>query len=165
MEICLVRHAIAVERGSKGYQDDRARPLTPEGRKRMAEAARGLKSLVQPEAIFTSPILRAKQTAEILGDAFGLKPRLLEPLGNGDHAAAVAACGRASEESIMLVGHEPWMSELLSVLLTGTESQMASVFRKGAAALVTMQAGAAPGSGTLEWLLQPGQLRRMAKRA
>ena len=59
MELCLVRHAIAVERGSKGYQDDRARPLTPEGRKRMAQAALGLKSLVQPEAVLTSPILRA----------------------------------------------------------------------------------------------------------
>ncbi len=129
----------------------------------MAQAALGLKSLVQPEAILTSPILRAKQTADILGDTFGLKPRVLEPLGTGDHAGALAGCGGSGARSVMLVGHEPWMSELLSLLLTGADDGMSSVFRKGAAALLTMPGAAAPGAGTLEWLLQPSALRKLGK--
>lgn len=59
MELLLVRHAIAVERNSKGYIDDRARPLTPEGRKRMAESAAGIAKLFTPAEILTSPVLRA----------------------------------------------------------------------------------------------------------
>jgi phosphohistidine phosphatase len=163
VEICLVRHAIAVERDARGYTDDRARPLTPEGRKRMKAAAAGLRTLVKPQAILTSPVLRARQTAEILGEAFGLKQRLLEALGNGDHGATVAACQAGREQSVILVGHEPWMSELLSVLVAGSAGTAASVFRKGAAALISFDGAPAAGTGTLEWLLQPGQLRRLAR--
>ena len=63
MELCLVRHAIAVDRGTPGYEDDSLRPLTSRGRDRMRVAAQGLRSFFTPEAILTSPLLRAKQTA------------------------------------------------------------------------------------------------------
>src|SRR5512139_4283188 len=119
MQICLVRHAIAVERGTAGFADDRARPLTPEGRSRMKAGAQGLKRLVTPEAILTSPILRAKQTADILEDVCKAPVKLLDALGTGEHSAAIEACAASGRERVILVGHEPWMSELLSVLLAG----------------------------------------------
>ena len=65
MQLCLIRHAIAVERGTAGYVDDRVRPLTPEGRKRMREAALGLKGVVSLDAIATSDVTRYE--AEMLG--------------------------------------------------------------------------------------------------
>lgn len=161
MQLCLVRHAIAVERGSGPYEDDRARPLTPEGRKRMREAVAGLKQLFTPELILTSPVLRARQTAEILESAFKTPVRVLDGLGNGDHHLVISSCAALREASVLLVGHEPWMSELLSLLTTGEASSLASVFRKGAAALVSTFGPPAPGNATLEWLIQPGALRRI----
>lgn len=163
MQVCLIRHAIAVERGTAGYVDDRARPLTPEGRKRMKEASAGLKQIFRPDAILTSPILRARQTAEILADTFEAPVTVLDALGNGDHGGAIGACAASHEEAVALVGHEPWMGELLSMLLTGEPGRSASVFRKGAAALVSTYGPPSAGNGTLEWLLQPGMLRRLAR--
>jgi phosphohistidine phosphatase len=162
MQLCLIRHAIAVERGSGSFEDDRARPLTPEGRKRMSEAAKGLARIFEPEAIVTSPVLRARQTADILATVFSVPVRPLEGLGNGDHIAVLAACGAARETSLALVGHEPWMSELLSVLLSGDPGAVAATFKKGTGALVSTHGPPAPGGATLEWLLQPAALRRLA---
>lgn len=163
MQICLVRHAIAVERGTGGYVEDSARPLTPEGRDRMQMAARGLQTLFEPQAIFTSPILRARQTAGILAGVYGLPVQPLEALATGDHRAAIVACAAANMDAVALVGHEPWMGELLSMLLTGDAGLAQSLFRKGAAALVSTYGAPAPGNGTLEWLIQPGALRRLAR--
>ena len=164
MQICLIRHAIAVERGTGGYVDDRARPLTAEGRKRMKEAAAGLKQLFEPQTIFTSPILRARQTAEILSDTFGSRVTVMDALGNGHHGAAISGCAAVREDAVALVGHEPWMSELLSMLLTGEPGRAGAVFRKGAAALVSTYGPPAAGNGTLEWLVQPGILRRLGRK-
>ncbi|MBK7329384.1 MAG: histidine phosphatase family protein [Dehalococcoidia bacterium] len=165
MQLCLIRHAIAVERGTAGYVDDRVRPLTPEGRKRMREAALGLKGLVSLDAIATSPVLRARQTAEILEDLYKVRVQTWDSLGNGSHHEVLTSCAATSLDALALVGHEPWMSELLSVLLTGDATLMSSVFRKGAAALVSTYGPPAPGNGTLEWLIQPGALRKLAAKA
>ena len=161
MEICLVRHAIAVERGTKGYIDDRARPLTPEGRTRMKEAAKGLKHLFQPQEILTSPLLRARQTAEILQDVFGVPVIQMEALGRGDHAGTLKQLSGPDTARTALVGHEPWMSELLSVMVAGEPDAMSSVFKKGAAALVTSDGPPEAGRCVLQWLLQPAALRRL----
>jgi phosphohistidine phosphatase len=159
MQLCLVRHAIAAERG-RAYPDDRERPLTGEGRKRMAEAAQGLKRLFPATAILTSPLLRARQTADVLATAYGFKPTIVEALGEGDHAGAFKACKKLTEPAI-LVGHEPWMGELLSLLLTGSAEAMSAVFKKGAAACVSTSSPPAPGGAVLEWLAQPAMLRRL----
>lgn len=162
MEICLVRHAIAVERGTAGYDDDRARPLTRQGRERMREAAAGLKRLLEPEVILTSPVLRARQTAEILSDAFKAPIRECDGLGTGDHERVLQALGATKESRVVLVGHEPWMSELLAVLVSGGADGIAAEFKKGAAAFVSCAGAPRPGSCLLQWLMQPAALRRMA---
>jgi phosphohistidine phosphatase len=163
VDILLVRHGIAVERGTRGYEDDAARPLTSAGRERMFEAARGLERLFTPQVIFTSPILRATQTAEILRSVYQLgKPRVCDALGTGDHLALISALEEGDVGSVALVGHEPWMSELLSLLLTGYVSAVSTNFKKGACALVRTD-DLRPGNCWLEWLIQPAALRRMAQ--
>lgn len=161
MELLLVRHAIAVERGSGGYVDDRARPLTPEGRKRMAEAAAGLARVFTPGEILTSPVLRARQTAEILAKTWKAPLSELESLGRGDHAATVSAVQHRAADRLVLVGHEPWMGELLSYLLTGDAAAVAAPFKKGGAALVTGFGGNGAGEWALTWAMPPGVLRRI----
>jgi phosphohistidine phosphatase len=160
MQICLVRHAIAVERGAAGYDDDGTRPLTPRGRARMEEAAKGLRALFVPEIVVTSPLLRAKETAGILVKGYGLqKSRTCDALATGDNAALLAELDDIDVDRVILVGHEPYMSSTLSWLLTADDGLVSTLFRKGAAAMVSSSGPPRPGACTLEWLLQPVALR------
>lgn len=163
MEICLVRHAIAVERGTPGYEADALRPLTPKGRDRMREAARGLATLVTPQLILTSPLLRARQTAEIVAAAYRLAPpKETEFLANGDDRSLLHELAELDAASVLLVGHEPYMSGTLALLLTGDSSTMSTDYKKGAAALVTCGGEPEPGNCVLEWFLPPSALRLLA---
>jgi len=161
VELLLVRHAIAAERDHAAYRDDRARPLTAEGRKRMAEVAAGLAQLVTPTDVFTSPLLRARQTAEILARTLRLKVSELDSLGNGDHPATLAAVAQRTSGTVVLVGHEPWMGELLSYLLTGDPEIVSAPFKKGGTALVGASGSRAAGEWSLRWAMPPSALRRL----
>ncbi|GIW19171.1 MAG: phosphohistidine phosphatase SixA [Tepidiforma sp.] len=161
MDLVLVRHAIAAERGT--VANDAERPLTPEGAERMREAARGLARLVTPQVIVSSPWLRAVQTAEILREAYGLgKVRISETLASDDYQAVIEMAAETDASPVALVGHEPWMGELLAYLLTGDPAGMAVTFKKGGAALVRAAGEPRAGSCWLEWFIPPGALRRMA---
>jgi phosphohistidine phosphatase len=165
MELCLVRHAIAVERGSSEYPDDASRPLTDEGRERMERGARGLAWLWTPELIVSSPLVRALETAAILQAALGDPPiRYSEALANGDHGELFDDLRDHRRESIAVVGHEPWLSELLSCSLSASPRRMHSDFKKGGAALVTFP-GARMDAGTalLNWFLTPSVLRKLGR--
>jgi phosphohistidine phosphatase len=162
MELCLVRHAIAEERGA-AWPDDSLRPLTAAGTEKMAAAAAGLARLFQPSAIATSPLTRAVQTAEILAKAYGARAlERREELANGDHAALAAWLNSSAHERWVLVGHEPYMSGLLSWLMTADEWSLSVDFKKGAAALLRTEHPIEAGKATLSWLLQPAALRRVA---
>ena len=163
MELCLVRHAIAVERGSPGYGDDGLRPLTPQGRERMREAAAGLRALFAPEVILTSPLVRARETAEILLDAYHLTVlHVSDALATGDNRALVQDLLGLDAGRVIAVGHEPHLSAALSWLLVGEAGPVAATFKKGSAALVAFEGAAAAGPGWHEWLIQPAALRRVA---
>jgi phosphohistidine phosphatase len=166
MDLYIVRHAIAVERGSPAFPWDDDRPLTPEGIHKFRLAARGLARLdVQVDRILSSPLIRARQTAEILRDAIspdldidyspGMKP-------GSPFADSLAAVATLRAESIAVVGHEPHLSGFASYLLVGPGGDAGLTFRKGATAFVRFEDEPAPGAGTLEWLIQPGALRRLA---
>ncbi len=163
MELCLVRHAIAVDRGTRGFENDDLRPLTPEGAKRFKQAARGLALLVTPQVILSSPLVRARQTAEILMDAYRLPNlHLSEALANGDHAALLRDVAELEAQSVLVVGHEPHISGLLSYLIADSESRIGATFKKGAAALVTCVDEPSASGCWLGWLLQPATLRALA---
>jgi len=163
MELLIVRHAIAVERGDPAFENDDDRPLTPEGIHKFRLAARGLKEVAPKlDRIISSPLVRARQTAEILREVVSPHRKIdfcdyLAP--SGDHADLVAYLNQLGVESIALVGHEPHLSGFTSYLLAGEECAAALVYKKGGAGLVNFPDTLAAGSGTLEWLIQPGALR------
>jgi len=159
MRLCLVRHGVAVERGT---HVDAERPLTDEGRARMELAAAGLTRLIAVDAIFTSPYLRALQTAEVLGDAYRIS-RLARThaLVTGDNEGLFALIGGAGE-TVLVVGHEPHISGTLSYALTGDGTTVRAQFKKGGAALVRFEGMPRAGEGTLEWLVPPSTLRALA---
>jgi phosphohistidine phosphatase len=159
--LLIIRHAIAVPRGTPGIPDE-ARPLTPEGEKRFRQAARGLARVAgRPDALLTSPWLRALRTAEIAGEAWGrIRPKKTEALAAGtlEELWAVLAAYRG-EKTVAIVGHEPGLSAVLAQLL-GTRQDERLTFRKGGAALVEIP-GRPEEGGRLVWYLPPRILREL----
>jgi phosphohistidine phosphatase len=165
-DLYLLRHAIAVERGTAGYRRDRDRPLTPEGEKKMRRIARGLQALELPfDAILSSPFVRARQTAEIVAALFQAEDRLAftEALAvGGDHQALIGEIQDryTKARSLLLVGHEPSLSILISTLLGG-DSSFSIVLKKGGVCKLSIDSLRYGRCATLEWLLAPGQLTRI----
>ncbi len=156
-----------MDHGDPAYPWDGDRPLTSEGIHKFRIAARGLKELAPKlDRIVSSPLVRARQTAEILRDAVAPDLELafephLEP--GADFDATTRTLLESSEDSIAIVGHEPHVSGYTAYLLAGPRAHASLLFKKGAAALVTFPGKLQPGHGTLEWLLQPGALRAVAR--
>jgi phosphohistidine phosphatase SixA len=105
-------------------------------------------------------LLRARETAEILLDVYGVsKLHVSDALANGNHEALFADANALRGQTVVAVGHEPFISQALAFALTGNDSGLTATFKKGAAALLTFDGPAAPGKGLLEWLIQPAGLR------
>ncbi len=163
MKLLIVRHAIAVRRGTPGIPDAE-RPLTPRGEQQFRRAARGLARIVRrPDVILTSPLPRALKTAEIAAKAWGrIKPKPEPALETGrleKVLAVLAAC--PGEATVAVVGHEPDLSALLAHLLGSAESRRLT-FRKGGAALVDVP-GSPTHGGRLVWYLAPKVLRALGR--
>jgi phosphohistidine phosphatase len=163
----LVRHAIAEERGP-AWPDDRLRPLTDEGRQRMARQVQGLVAIdVEIDEILTSPLVRTRQTAEILSKGLRGHPPVMDfpPLepGNGakDVLAELKPFKGQRQTRLALVGHEPGIGELAAALIGARQSVC---FKKGAVALFEVDAlPPSAGASELRWFLAPRILRRLAK--
>jgi phosphohistidine phosphatase len=165
VELLLVRHAVAAERGPN-YPDDRKRPLTSEGVTRFKRVVDGLKDLdVKLELVLTSPLVRAHHTAELLVSGIGGKPRLevLDALAPGGRLAQVLeAIAKHSKRAkhLALVGHEPDLGELAARLL---RSRGTIEFKKGAVCCIELDGAMPTGPGTLRWHLPPRALRKLGK--
>jgi phosphohistidine phosphatase len=161
MKLLIIRHAIAVQRGTPDIADE-LRPLTPRGEKRFRRAARGLaKACSRPDALLTSPLLRARQTADIAAAAWKrLAPVEVPALASGDDEGLEGVLATyAAEATIAIVGHEPHLSALLGRLVgSGLPDRL--TFRKGGAALVELPSRLGEG-GKLVWYLPPRLLRRL----
>jgi phosphohistidine phosphatase len=156
MRLCLVRHGIAAERGT--YEDDTQRPLTDRGRDRMGAAAEGLATLVQPTLILTSPLLRARETADLIARATGAPIEVCDALANGDHESLLAA---AYAPMVVAVGHEPHISSFVSWAIGA--NHLPVEFKKGSAALVEFAGRPDAGAGALVWFMPPRALRQLRK--
>ena len=164
IQLYLVRHAIAAERGPN-YPDDRERPLTSEGIARFKQSVDGLKEFeVSVDLVLTSPLVRAAHTAELLVAGLSSKPRTeqLDALAPGGRVSAVLeAVSRFARQyrRIALVGHQPDLGELAAKLL---QSRGEIEFKKGAVCCIELDGAMPTGPGILRWLLPPKALRKMA---
>lgn len=166
MLLYLIRHAIAVNRGDPGVLTDEARELTPTGIKKMRTHAMALARMdVNLKEVWTSPLIRARQTADILAEELTTTPRVheIDELApGGDHAALVERIGEHLElEELALVGHEPDLGELATRLIVGTNVGTVR-FKKGGVACIEVDEVKPPARGDLLWLLTPKHLSWMA---
>lgn len=167
MNCVLVRHGIAAEREEWEGADDE-RPLTERGAKRVSQVAAGLLWLeAEPTHIFSSPLVRALETADILQASLSIPSAIkrveeLLPDANPERLLAVFR-DLPPECSVVCVGHEPHLGLAASVMLTGKPST-AFPFKKAGACLIELPSPPKIGRGVLRWWLEPGQLRALGKK-
>jgi phosphohistidine phosphatase len=158
IDLFIVRHAIAYEQDPLRWPDDAERPLTMEGEVAFRKAARGLARLSEPPSVaLASPYIRAWRTAEILHEEAGWPaPEPFKALEANRDAQGVLDELNDIEggPSVALVGHEPMLSELISMLIGGANVEL----KKGAIARLDAHALTRAGA-TLRWLLPPKVLR------
>jgi phosphohistidine phosphatase len=166
MNIFILRHGIAVERGTPGYKRDAERPLTAKGERRLWLAGEAMEALeLSFDVILSSPYVRARQTTEIVADALGAKKKCkvapdLTPDGSFKKLVEFINALRPKPENVLLVGHEPHLSGLIAFLTTGREMP-AVVLRKGGLARLSAESLQPGRCAVLEWLLTPKQMALM----
>jgi phosphohistidine phosphatase len=166
LDLYLVRHAVAGHAASDRWPDDAARPLTPDGAQRFRPAARGLRHVVPSvDLVLASSYVRAWQTAELLHDVAGWPEPVPCVLLEADRAPSEALdeLKARTEGAIGLVGHEPYLSRLASLLCTGDEDALQLELKKGAVAALRFDGTVTPGDGTLRWSVSPKILRALAR--
>lgn len=162
MKIIIVRHAIAEELLPSWEGKDEERPLTDEGKKKFKKALKSLQNFdLSPDAIFTSPLVRAKQTAELIRknlfskeipihETDSMKPESLARLP--EEVKAFPA-----ESQLILVGHNPHLTHLASYLLAGHE-ELSIDIRKGSIIILSIEDPSASGTAKLEGFFTQKQL-------
>lgn len=166
MNLYILRHGIAVERGAPGFKTDADRPLTPKGRRQLGPIAAAMKSMsLDFSLILSSPFLRARQTAEIVAKSLKLKNRLafsdaLTP--DGDPKALVRELNELKpvSENVLLVGHEPYLSRFIAHLISGGEN-IEIDFKKGGLCKLEADLLRSGRCARLAWLLTPKQMKLM----
>jgi phosphohistidine phosphatase len=163
-ELYLIRHGIAEERGD-AWPDDTKRPLTDQGMSRLRRSARGLVRVdVAIDVILTSPLVRTRQTAEIVASALSPRPAIVnvDSLAPGGAPSALAAEleKHARRPHILLVGHEPGIGEL-AAWLVGMRHPIE--FKKGAVCRIDVDSFPPRGAGNLRWFMTPKILRSLRK--
>jgi phosphohistidine phosphatase len=167
MELVFLRHGLAADREEwKG--EDEARPLTTEGVDRTKDAVQGLRTLkVRPDAILSSPLLRARETAEIakkglITDAKVELADELTPSAAPDQLIA-RLTDLADKPVVLCVGHEPHISTTISAMVSGKTAATFDV-KKAGACCIRFTGIPRAGAGTMLWLLPPKFLRIIAAR-
>ena len=161
LELYLIRHGIAAERGPE-YPDDSKRPLTSKGIAALRREAKALNSLgVTFDLIIASALTRTRQTADVLAEHLEGKPTVthsdaLAPAGTP--AAVMQEIAKHSRKArIALVGHEPNIGELAARLI-GARSPIE--FKKGAVCRIDFDVLPPKALGQLRWFLPPRILRK-----
>jgi phosphohistidine phosphatase len=165
MIVYFLRHANAGERLSSPKKDEK-RGLDREGIEQCGYVGRALAALdVQVEAVISSPLKRSTQTAVLVGNEMGFEGKLqIEPALRPQ--ATIADFRKMLEkyarmEAIMVVGHNPNLSEFLGHLISGAGCEANIELRKGAVAKIELRRS----SGTLSWCLTPKVLRSLHEAA
>jgi phosphohistidine phosphatase len=167
MNIHLLRHGIAAPLGSENQYQDQLRELTPDGMSKMRKAAQGLKRLgVTFDLIASSPLVRARQTAEIVSEIFKFREPVtfwqeLEPEGSIDGFLQKLK-ELQNKSSALVVGHQPSIGCLASYLLCGNP-EISLPFKKGAIFSIQLSELPPQSAGQLLWMLTSKLMRRVAE--
>jgi phosphohistidine phosphatase len=167
MDLYLLRHGIAVDPVTPNYGTDADRPLTPEGERKLRQIAEAMEALkLSFDLILSSPYLRARQTAELVAQVLGERKRLemsdsLTPGSSAKKLVELLNHLQPRPESVLLVGHEPYLSGLISLLVSGREG-CAVVMKKGGLCKLSAEPLAYGRCAALEWLLTPKQMALMS---
>ena len=160
MKLYLLRHADAGEASAEGYTTDAARALTPKGIKRTRQLANALRQMeITFDVILSSPLIRAQQTAEIVARSLGSEKQLrlvsqLAPDAALTDTLTLIESAGPKTNSLLLVGHEPNLSRLISLLCTGGTNLGLTLKKGGLCRLELTEVKSGP-CATLEWLLSP----------
>jgi len=164
MEVLFIRHGLAGERDALLWPDDRDRPLTPKGERRFRRVARQLRLLFpRADVVWSSPLTRAWQTAEILSRVTRWpRPQELAALVPDSRPETLLGFLRERKEigRVVLVGHEPALSRALACCISRSAEGTALGMRKGGVAQVRFPAEIEAGNGELRALLPPRVLLR-----
>jgi phosphohistidine phosphatase len=162
MEIYVLRHGIAVERGTPGYKKDSDRPLTKEGEEKLYQIAQAMLAMdLKFDLILSSPYVRAAKTAQIVASELDEEvtfTEFLEPGGNP--LGLISQINDEKPQRVLLVGHEPDLSRLISLLISGATAA-AIELKKGGLCKMSTDKLIFGQCATLNWLLTPKQLRAL----
>jgi phosphohistidine phosphatase len=157
MKLYILRHGEAAEHGDPRYKENE-RPLTPKGVQRSKQLAHALRKMeIRFDRILSSPLVRSRQTAEIVARGMDMPVEFTEALGpSGSMKALVEQIGdlRPVPASVVLVGHEPYLSGFISLLCIGGPD-LPIKLKKGALCRLEVERLICGKCGTLEWLVQP----------
>ncbi len=157
MILYIIRHAWAVERDDPACPEDSLRPLTPEGRERFGRLVQVLAERgFAPGLIATSPLVRCRQTAEIVSELIDGRPAVVarDELAPGSDLAGLLAWTNRQldrQREIAWVGHVPDVEYLAGDLIGA--SRGATRFAKGGVAAIQFDGSVEHGAGTLWWLV------------
>jgi phosphohistidine phosphatase len=164
-ELYIMRHGIAAERSAAAFADDTKRPLTPEGKKKTRECVAGLvRTGFEPDWIVTSPLVRAAETAAIVTDEVGSRAPVdtcdaLLPGGSPEPLITFLA-KRSDRRHVLVVGHEPDLSELAARLIgAGRHANLS--FKKAGCCLISFLEFPPKSPGQLVWWLTPKLMRKL----
>jgi len=165
MRLVLMRHGEAGEADPARWPGDRERPLTDAGRREHALVAGALRRVgVTFDRILTSPLARARETADITARVYGgvPVPEPSELLGDrAEPARTLAGLAAVEAERLLCVGHEPTLSRLAGMLISRDGSARVEL-RKSGVAVIDCAGPAGPGRGTLKLHLRPDEITRLA---
>jgi phosphohistidine phosphatase len=159
MKLYILRHGEAVEAGAAGFEDSE-RPLTPRGIQRTKLLCHELRRMeIEFDVILSSPLRRARETAEIVGRRLRPErtPRLTEELalaGSMERLVRQVNALKPVPERVLLVGHEPYLSGLISLLCCGGPG-LSITLKKGGLCRLEVEALQAGRCARLEWLVPP----------
>ena len=160
MKLYILRHGDAAEHGDPRYKETE-RPLTPKGIKRTKLLAHALRRMdVKFDAVLSSPLVRARQTAELIVKGMQLEPGRLKltdhltPDGSMEELVHEISAIRPAPESVLLTGHEPYLSGFISLLCTGGPG-LHLIFKKGALCRLDVEEPSCHKCASLDWLVQP----------